>query len=189
MRRVSRVTARATGVKINAAQGSLGDVPLPTVVPSSALGTGLFARYWSNGEQSGTPTRTQVDPTVDVGDAPPDLGPVWSARWTGTLTPPETGLYRLSLLEAGIAKVSIDGRQYRLSTEDLEAGSLLERVRAHPGMEGADLAAGVSTPAPYAVSRTLAALSASALRTLAMSIGGTSGCVNASIGVDGPLFQ
>ena len=35
---------------------------------------------------------------------------MWSARWTGTLTPPETGLYRLSLLEAGIAKVSVDGR-------------------------------------------------------------------------------
>ena len=40
-----------------------------------------------------------------------------------------------------------------LSTEDLDAGSLLERVRAHPGMEGADLAARVSTAEPYESAR------------------------------------
>jgi beta-glucosidase len=105
------ITARAGGVKINAAQGSLGDAPLPAVVPSSALGGGLNASYWSNGDQQGAPTRTQVDPTVDVAASPADLGPVWSARWTGTLIPPETGLYRLSLLEAGIAKLFVDGRE------------------------------------------------------------------------------
>jgi carbamoyl-phosphate synthase small subunit len=37
-----------------------------------------------------------------------------------------------------------------LSTVDLDAGSLLERVRAQPGMAGADLARGVSTMEPYA---------------------------------------
>jgi carbamoyl-phosphate synthase small subunit len=37
-----------------------------------------------------------------------------------------------------------------LSTDDLDAGSLAARVRAEPGMEGADLAASVSTPEPYA---------------------------------------
>jgi carbamoyl-phosphate synthase small subunit len=37
-----------------------------------------------------------------------------------------------------------------LSTIDLDAGSLLERVRTQRGMEGADLARDVSTPAPYA---------------------------------------
>jgi carbamoyl-phosphate synthase small subunit len=36
-----------------------------------------------------------------------------------------------------------------LSSEDLDEGSLLGRVRGTPGMEGADLAAGVSTPARY----------------------------------------
>jgi carbamoyl-phosphate synthase small subunit len=36
-----------------------------------------------------------------------------------------------------------------VSTEDTDGSSLLERVRARPGMEGADLARGVSTPAPY----------------------------------------
>ncbi len=36
-----------------------------------------------------------------------------------------------------------------LSTEDLDPASLLERVRATPGMEGADLAGDVSAPEPY----------------------------------------
>ncbi len=110
------ITARAGGVKINAAQGSLGDVPLPTTVPTDALspstggGHGLSASYWSNGDRQGAPTRTQVDPTVDVAASPADLGPVWSASWTGTLTAPETGLYRLTLHEVGIAKLFVNDR-------------------------------------------------------------------------------
>ncbi|HEX9823562.1 MAG TPA: glutamine-hydrolyzing carbamoyl-phosphate synthase small subunit [Actinomycetota bacterium] len=37
-----------------------------------------------------------------------------------------------------------------ISTTDLDAASLVERVRSQPGMEGADLAIDVSTDAPYA---------------------------------------
>jgi carbamoyl-phosphate synthase small subunit len=40
-----------------------------------------------------------------------------------------------------------------VSTEDLEPDSLLERVLAHPGMEGADLASRVSTAEPYEAAR------------------------------------
>ena len=36
-----------------------------------------------------------------------------------------------------------------ISTEDLDPASLVERTRGQPGMEGADLAAGVSTTEPY----------------------------------------
>jgi carbamoyl-phosphate synthase small subunit len=39
-----------------------------------------------------------------------------------------------------------------VSTEDLDPGSLVGRVRRSPGMEGADLAAGVSTSEPYEAS-------------------------------------
>ena len=39
-----------------------------------------------------------------------------------------------------------------MSTVDLDAGSLLERVRSHPSMEGADLAKDVSAQAPYPAS-------------------------------------
>jgi carbamoyl-phosphate synthase small subunit len=40
-----------------------------------------------------------------------------------------------------------------LSTEDLDPASLVARVRESPGMEGADLAAGVSTLEPYEAAR------------------------------------
>ena len=39
-----------------------------------------------------------------------------------------------------------------VSTVDLDPASLVERVRTQPGMEGADLAVHVSTPAPYQAS-------------------------------------
>src|SRR3954454_6935437 len=44
------ITARASssGTQVQAAQGSLGDVPLPDLVPSTALGGGLQASYWNN---------------------------------------------------------------------------------------------------------------------------------------------
>jgi carbamoyl-phosphate synthase small subunit len=42
-----------------------------------------------------------------------------------------------------------------LSTVDVDPGSLLERVRSMPGMDGADLAASVSTPRPYRASEVI----------------------------------
>ena len=111
------LAARAgASVKLNVAQGSRGDAPLPDLVPSGVLkpssgsGDGLLATYWSNGELAGAPAQTRVDPGVDITGTPTGLTPVWSARWTGTLTPPETGLYRFSLLQAGLAKLFIDNR-------------------------------------------------------------------------------
>jgi beta-glucosidase len=112
------ITARAgAGVTINTAQGSLGDAPLPTVVPSAALspssgaGPGLLGTYWTNGDFAGAPALTRVDPTVDLAAAPAGFGALWSARWTGTVTPSESGLYRFSLLQAGIARLVVDGRE------------------------------------------------------------------------------
>jgi beta-glucosidase len=112
------ITARAgSGVRVTSSQGSLGDAPLPAVVPSSVLtpssgsGAGLLGEYWSNGEQDGAPAVTRVDPTVDLAAAPAGVGLLWSARWTGTLTPGETGLYRFSLMQAGIARLFVDGRE------------------------------------------------------------------------------
>jgi beta-glucosidase len=114
---VTGIAARAgSKVTINAAQGSLGDAPLPTIVPTAVLspasgtGPGLLGTYWTNGDFEGAPALTRVDPTIDLAAAPAGFGALWSARWTGTLTAPETGLYRLSLLQAGIARVFVDGR-------------------------------------------------------------------------------
>src|SRR5262249_19788388 len=117
------ITARAGGMKVTAAQGSLGDVPLPTIVPSSGLGGGLQATYWSNGDFSGAPALTRTQPTPDLTAPAAGVGPLWSARWTGQIAPSETGLYRFSLLQAGLARVFIGGRQvasgYREATQFL----------------------------------------------------------------------
>jgi beta-glucosidase len=103
------ITARAgSGVKVNAAQGSTGDAPLTTIVPGDA--PGFQATYWNNGDFDGTPALTRTDPTIDLAAAPAGVGPLWSARWTGTVTPAESGLYRFSLLEAGLATLYVDGR-------------------------------------------------------------------------------
>ena len=114
------ITARAAsaGVNVTAVQGSAGDVASPTLVPGSVLtpssgtGPGLLGTYWSNGDFSGAPVLTRVDPTVDLSAAPSQTGALWSARWTGTLTPTESGLYRFSLAEAGIATLKIAGQTF-----------------------------------------------------------------------------
>ena len=73
-----------------------------------------------------------------------------------------TGSLADALEEAGIVGIEgIDTRRLTrrvrehgsmraaISSEDLDAGSLVERVRSSAGMAGADLARTVSTPAPY----------------------------------------
>ena len=49
-------------------KGSLGDVPLPTIVPGDA--PGFAATYWNNGDFDGAPALTRVDPTIDLAAAP-----------------------------------------------------------------------------------------------------------------------
>jgi beta-glucosidase len=114
------ITARAaqTGISVRAVQGSAGDVASSTLVPSSALtpssgtGAGLLGQYWNNIDSTGAPTLTQIDPTVDVTNPPAGIGPSWSARWTGKLTPTESGLYRFTLSEAGVATLNIAGQTF-----------------------------------------------------------------------------
>ncbi len=45
-----------------------------------------------------------------VGEPVPNLGNQWSARYTGTLTPPESGRYLFSVNPAANAKIFIDGK-------------------------------------------------------------------------------
>ena len=76
------------------------------IVPSSALATedgqpGLKAEYWRGADFPGNPALTRVDDTLNYdfdNSAPvmPDAGPL-SARWTGFVTVPESGRYRIGL--------------------------------------------------------------------------------------------
>ncbi|MCF2127789.1 glycoside hydrolase family 3 C-terminal domain-containing protein [Strepomyces sp. STD 3.1] len=110
------IKARAgSSVKVTHAQGTKGDLPL-TTVPSAVLRTssgtaGLTGTYYTNADGTGTPVTTRTDATVDFTTAPVEgLPQVWSARWTGTLTPTTTGLHRFSLLPSGTTSLKIDGR-------------------------------------------------------------------------------
>ena len=115
------ITSRAaqSGVHVTTVQGSAGDVASSTLVPSSVLtpasgtGPGLLGQYWSNGDFTGAPTVTEVDPTVDITSPPISPAPgVWSAKWTGTLTPTESGLHRFTLSAAGIASLKVAGQTF-----------------------------------------------------------------------------
>jgi beta-glucosidase len=111
------IAARAgAGVRVAFAQGSFGDAPLPTVpaevlTPPGGQGSGLLGEYWNAETPDGEPALTVVDPGVDVPAAPPGLtARVWSARWTGTITPAVDGPHRFTVLAAGIIRLEIDGQ-------------------------------------------------------------------------------
>ena len=110
------IAARAgTGVRVAFAQGSFGDAPLPTVpaevlTPPDGDGNGLLGEYWNGEASNGAPALTVVDATVEIPTAPDGLtAPVWSARWTGTITPAVDGPHRFTVLAAGITRLEVDG--------------------------------------------------------------------------------
>ncbi len=110
------------GMKVSYAAGTRGVVPLPIVpasvlTPSSGSGPGLLGTFYASSAPtfSGSPASTRVDRTIDFSSKPLPLTPIpgtsaGSARWTGGLTPPQTGEYRFSLTVAGNAKLLIAGR-------------------------------------------------------------------------------
>ncbi|MET9677840.1 glycoside hydrolase family 3 C-terminal domain-containing protein [Streptomyces sp. NPDC006482] len=107
-------TRAGSTLTVTHSQGTTGDIPLATV-PSTVLRTsggtpGLTGRYYASAQPTGTPVATRTDSTIDFTSAPVDSLPeVWSATWSGTLTPTHTGLHRFSLLPAGTATLKING--------------------------------------------------------------------------------
>ncbi|PYC66368.1 glycosyl hydrolase [Streptomyces tateyamensis] len=111
-----------TGVNVTYAQGGVSaDGALPPVdsaylTPSAGSGAGLTASYYNNTSLSGTPVVTRNESTVDNvwGGASPAPGvnaTNWSAKWTGTLQPPATGTYQLSLTSDDGSRVYVNGQQ------------------------------------------------------------------------------
>ncbi|MDI5975662.1 glycoside hydrolase family 3 C-terminal domain-containing protein [Amycolatopsis magusensis] len=99
-----------SAVGVTTAPGTLGDVPLP-VVPGTALPGGLTGTFYAGPKPVGTPVATQKVSTLDFSQPPvAGLPAVWSARWTGTLSPSVTGLHRFSLLASGTAKLVVGGK-------------------------------------------------------------------------------
>ena len=124
-RRVSLVDAlrEALGskVRVDFAPGEItpdGLVPIPASVltpPPGHAGQGLLGEYFIGKERTGTPTLVRVDATVDFRwelAAPdpslPEDG--FAIRWTGKLTPPQSGLYALGLRSDDGSRLYLDGK-------------------------------------------------------------------------------
>ena len=95
--------AAGPGVSVQYAQGSttnstLADVPAGVLTPSSGGGNGLTGQYYNNTTLSGAPVYTANASSLDFNwnGGSPATGvnaDQWSAKFTGTLTAPVTGLY------------------------------------------------------------------------------------------------
>lgn len=112
---LAALRARAgSSTTVTHAQGSLGDVPLgpvpENVLSHGAGAAGLTGTYYAGPTAGGTPVTTGVSRSLDFTTPPASgLPAIWSARWTGTLTPTTTGLHRFSLLTSGTAKLVVNG--------------------------------------------------------------------------------
>jgi beta-glucosidase len=134
------ITARAgNGIKVTYAQGTVGIGPLAAIpqnvlTPPSGEGEGLLARYFNGADANGLPIVSRVERGVQEvsgppaefyaalglpapagrGGSPPAGGSMrrsaWSARWTGSLTPPCSGTYLFSVTGAGTAQLYVDHR-------------------------------------------------------------------------------
>jgi beta-glucosidase len=190
---VAGIRSRAPrGTRVSYVPGTEGVVALP-VVPSSALspasgsGHGLSGTYYAGADFSGQPVEQKNVATIDFASASQaPLQPIpgtkaSSARWTGTLTPPKTGLYQFSFAAAGIARLTVDGRQIiSTNTEFITGGKQFPGappislhgsvlLRAHHKVEiaveystglsisGAELHLGWEPPNPKAIQQAVSA--------------------------------
>ena len=77
---------------------------------------GLLGEYFNNRELQGEPVLRRIDPQVDFswGEGSPAPGIVnddkFSARWTGTLTAPGSGVYELGVMSDNGCRLYLDGK-------------------------------------------------------------------------------
>ncbi len=111
-------------------------------VPASVLKTpdgqpGLKAEFFDNQEFTGSPVMTRTDPGIDyergrIGVTPAVLPklPQFAVRWTGTLTPTETGDYSIGL-NATVGKLWVDGKELvNLGSGDHTAKTVVMHLEA-----------------------------------------------------------
>ena len=114
-------TALGKGVKINYEPGYSFDDSLPAI-PATALripnggqdARGLAVEYFGNKDFSGKALSSGVDTSLEkYYQGPPARGVPeynFSARWTGSLSPPTTGTYTLGLTCDDGGRVILDGK-------------------------------------------------------------------------------
>ncbi|MFC8453445.1 glycoside hydrolase family 3 C-terminal domain-containing protein [Kitasatospora sp. NPDC057223] len=116
------ITSRAgSGVNVQYSQGSttsstLATVPAGVLTPSSGGGTGLTGTYYNNTTLSGSPVLTRNSATLDAdwGGKSPGSGvnaTNWSAKWTGSLKAPATGVYTFATTSDDGSRLIVNGRK------------------------------------------------------------------------------
>lgn len=115
------IVARAgRHIQVRYAQGDtpVGEPPVLAakyLTPSSGTGHGLTGRFYAGRGLSGAPVAVHHanDIDFDWGKSAPVDGLAaddWSAKWTGTLTPPTTGRYTFALTSDDGSRLFVDGK-------------------------------------------------------------------------------
>ncbi|MEE4543659.1 glycoside hydrolase family 3 C-terminal domain-containing protein [Streptomyces sp. V4-01] len=114
-------TRAGSGVNVQYAQGSttsstLADVPASALTPASGSGSGLTGQFYNNTDLSGTPVRTSNSATLDFewNGGSPGAGvnaTNWSAKWTGTLKVPATGVYTFATTSDDGSRLILNGQK------------------------------------------------------------------------------
>jgi beta-glucosidase len=109
-----------SSVHVQYAPGVAADSQLPVVTsqylkPALGGGDGLTAQFYNNMTLGGSSVLTRTNPNIDFtwnGGSPGNgvNATQWSAKWTGTLTPPATGSYTFSLASDGGTRLYINGQ-------------------------------------------------------------------------------
>ena len=86
------------------------------LTPAQGTGPGLYAQYYNGNSLAGNPIATGNVPDVNYnwGGLSPTSGvPAdnWSAKYTGTITPPTTGSYTFSLTSDDGSRLYVNGQQ------------------------------------------------------------------------------
>jgi beta-glucosidase len=111
-------------VTVRSAQGSFGDVAATDPVPAALLSApstgaaGWDASYWNNLDAAGEPALQQVQDQISFTGAPEGVQDRFSAHFTTTLTPSESGLYRFTMLQRGLMSMSVDGQEIASGTRE-----------------------------------------------------------------------
>ena len=112
----SRDTTALEGIRRQFANSEITFVPgmnflrTETLIPASVLSTGtgpgLTGEYFSGSDFEGSPRVVRIDPSVNLQSLYPEPSSLtpppglvnFSVRWTGSLTPEESGTYRIGLI-------------------------------------------------------------------------------------------
>ena len=118
LRGIREAVSRHTRVLYAKGSDLADGFPLLETIPSSALRTpagrrGLAGAYFGSRTLEGNPVFTKTDTTVEVdwheGAPRQTMNPNdFGVRWTGTLRPPSTGMYRLGVTTTMRAEVTLD---------------------------------------------------------------------------------